>query len=111
MNIRNYSIALLISALPVSINASQLTEFNHSDFKAVERTHPDGETTLKIKLSKSGKAKVKKYNADHVGEKVKFQFSSTTSELTLREPIRGDSIEIGPFSEDTASAIETDFSK
>jgi hypothetical protein len=61
MNLRLYSIALLISAFPqlVSAQASQV-KFNAGDFKAIERLAPDGRTLVQVKLSKSGKAKLKK---------------------------------------------------
>ena len=61
MNIRMFSLALLISALPqVSLARTARVSLNHNDFLAAERTGPDGETVLDVKLSKSGKAKLKK---------------------------------------------------
>ncbi len=60
MNLRLYSIALLISALPTLAFAGTQTVLNEGDFVAAERRTPEGQTVLKLKLSKSGKAKLKK---------------------------------------------------
>lgn len=62
MNIRHFSMALLISALPVSVSANQARQFNEGDFKVIEKTSDGAEPELKIKLSKSGKAKLKRIN-------------------------------------------------
>jgi hypothetical protein len=60
MNLRLYSIALLISAIPNFAFAEAGVSLTHDDFIAAERVSPHGETVLKVKLSKSGKAKLKK---------------------------------------------------
>ncbi|MEO0337221.1 MAG: hypothetical protein AAF202_12565, partial [Pseudomonadota bacterium] len=66
MNIKQFSVALLISALPLSIQAQNRVEFERQDFKALERLNPEGETVLKVKLSKSGKAKLKKLKQEDI---------------------------------------------
>lgn len=60
MNLRLYSIAFLISALPALTTAGADISWTKEDFTVRERPSPDGETVLKVKLSKSGKAKLKK---------------------------------------------------
>lgn len=61
MNIRMFSLAILISALPqLAIARPTDLKLNHGDFLASERLGPDGEAVLNVKLSKSGKAKLKK---------------------------------------------------
>ena len=70
MNARQFSIALLISALPILASAENLTAFNSSDFVAVKRVeglggeHSEGD--ISVKLSKSGKAKLKKFTVNSV---------------------------------------------
>ena len=61
MNIRLYSLGLLISAIPLFAQAEAAgISLNKGDFTSIERQNDDGETTLNVKLSKSGKAKLKK---------------------------------------------------
>ena len=60
MNLRHFSMALLISALPLSLSAEQASKFNEGDFKVVEKQADGVEPELKVKLSKSGKAKLKR---------------------------------------------------
>jgi len=62
MNLRLYSMALLISAIPNFAFAAAQISLTKEDFVAAERLTPDGDTVLKVKLSKSGKAKFKKLN-------------------------------------------------
>ncbi len=66
MNLRQFSIAFLISALPLAALADSTISLNRGDFIAAERISKDGETIVSVKLSKSGKAKFKKLNASHV---------------------------------------------
>ena len=61
MNLRLYSIALLISAIPqLSAAESGNVTFNHGDFIAAERSTEGGAKHVQLRLSKSGKAKLKK---------------------------------------------------
>jgi hypothetical protein len=60
MNLRHFSIALLISAIPGFSSATQNISLNQGDFLAAEKLTSDGERVLNVKLSKSGKAKLRK---------------------------------------------------
>lgn len=60
MNKRLFSIALLISALPAF--AGDISKLNEGDFIAMEKVKKNGESIISVKLSKSGKAKIKKLN-------------------------------------------------
>ncbi|MCB0412838.1 MAG: hypothetical protein KDD50_00795, partial [Bdellovibrionales bacterium] len=62
MNLRQFSIALLISALPLVSSAGSAVSFNAGDFLSAKPVSRDGKTILKVKLSKSGKAKMRKLN-------------------------------------------------
>lgn len=64
MNLRHFSMALLISALPLTVSAEHATQFNEGDFKVVEKQTDGSEMELKVKLSKSGKAKLKRLQAE-----------------------------------------------
>ena len=60
MNLRHFTIALLMSALPLTAFADYGIILNEGDFKSAKRVSAKGETLLRIKLSKSGKAKLRK---------------------------------------------------
>jgi hypothetical protein len=60
MNHRLFSIAILSSALPIIAGAQIF--LNKGDFVASERIRRDGTTSVSVRLSKSGKAKLKKLN-------------------------------------------------
>lgn len=57
MNLRIFSMAILASALPYSARAN--TPFQPGDFVSGERISL-GEKVVKVKLSKSGKAKLRR---------------------------------------------------
>lgn len=58
MNIRQFTMAMLISALPLGATAAQQS-FNEGDFVVTRRISQEGELAG-VKLSKSGKAKLRK---------------------------------------------------
>lgn len=70
MNIRQFSMAILISALPNLGLADPGLSLNKGDFKAAKQITKDGESILQVKLSKSGKAKLKKLNKNSINQKV-----------------------------------------
>jgi len=105
MNLKMYSLALLISAVPHFALAGPAISLNRGDFIIAERVTDFGDTVLKVKLSKSGKAKFKKLNRQALNKDVHTEVAGVTSDFTLREPIRGDGIEIGPYSADDATRV------
>lgn len=105
MNLRLYSIALLISALPTLVLADTAISLDKGDFVAAERVSPSGETLIQVKLSKSGKAKFKKLNHGSVGEEIHSQIGGVTSRLKLGQPIQGDELEMGPYSSAEADRV------
>ncbi len=62
MNLRQFSIAVLVSALPILATANPSITFDRGDFIAAQKITKEGDTVLKVKLSKSGKAKLKKFS-------------------------------------------------
>lgn len=60
MSPKMFSIALLASAIPISALASAGVTLTESDFRAAQRVKRNGETIVSVKLSKSGKAKLRK---------------------------------------------------
>lgn len=58
MNLRLFSLALMISALPTQ--PAQASVLNHADYKAIENVSDTGEVFVRLKLSKSGKAKLRR---------------------------------------------------
>jgi hypothetical protein len=111
MNLRLFTIAVLISALPSltlaetsSLSASIIT-LNKGDFVAAERISPNGQTTVSVKLSKSGKAKLKKLSAHAGTETVHAEIAGVSSNFTLREPIKSDHMVMGPYSDAEAQKV------
>ncbi|CAN5515595.1 hypothetical protein BH10BDE1_BH10BDE1_14000 [soil metagenome] len=106
MNLRLFSIALLISALPLiaQAEAARVT-LNHGDFVAAEKLSHDGETLVSVKLSKSGKAKFKKLNSEAVGKTVHSHIGGVASDFILRTALTGDSLEMGPYDKGDAEKV------
>jgi hypothetical protein len=106
MNLRQFSIAVLVSALPLMAMAeSAAISLDKGDFIAAERVSKNGETVVSVKLSKSGKAKFKKLNAQSVDKEVHSDIAGVTSDFKLREPIKGDELQMGPYSADDAAHV------
>ena len=105
MNLRLFSIAVLISALPILTSANSAISLNKGDFIAAERVSKDGETIISVKLSKSGKAKFKKLNENAVNQEVHAEIAGVSSNFKLRTPIKGDGLEMGPYSTEAAQKV------
>ena len=105
MNLRLFSIAILISALPMLASADAAISLNKGDFIAAERVSKDGETIVSVKLSKSGKAKFKKLNENSVDKEVHTEIAGISSNFKLREPIKGDGLEMGPYTAEEAQKV------
>lgn len=99
MNIKQFSLAILISALPLSAIGQTEVQFQEQDFKAAERVSDSGETVLKVKLSKSGKAKLKKLKQ---GDLLQTHLAGEMRSFELKAALEGESVEIGPYSEGEA---------
>ncbi len=111
MNLRLFSIALLISALPAGVYADPSIHLNKGDFIAAEKVSKDGETVLAVKLSKSGKAKLRKVKKQRAQKVVLSDIAGVASTFTLREPIKGDGLEIGPYSSEDAQKVASEINK
>lgn len=111
MNLRLYSMALLISAIPHFALAGTEISLNKEDFTAAERVSPEGETVVKVKLSKSGKAKFKKLNRQSMNKEVHTEIGGVTSDFKLRQPINGDGLEMGPYASEDADRVVTEINK
>lgn len=108
MNLRHFSIALLISALPSLSYAEGKISFTKEDFKSAERVTRNGEVIVNVKLSKSGKAKLKKLNKTAVDKEIHSEIGGVTTDFRLREPITGEELQMGPYSEADARKVTTD---
>lgn len=61
MNIRLFTVALLASSLPLAAQAgTKKLSLDKGDFISEDYAMEEGEATVKVKLSKSGKAKLRK---------------------------------------------------
>jgi hypothetical protein len=111
MNLRLFTIALLVSALPSLPSAAGTISLDKGDFIAAEKISRDGETIVSVKLSKSGKAKLKKLNKHSVNQEVHSEIAGVSSDFKLREPVKGDGLEMGPYSTDDAQKIVFEINK
>ncbi|HEY8278195.1 MAG TPA: hypothetical protein VIH99_01140 [Bdellovibrionota bacterium] len=108
MNIRLFSYALLISSLPLSASARKNElALNKGDFISAERISRNGENVLSVKLSKSGKAKLRKWNKESVGQEVHATIGGVNTYFQLKEPITGNGLEMGPYSPQDASTVSS----
>jgi len=60
MNKKTFSIALMAYALPLLANAGPAAALNRGDFISSERPGRNGNTVVSVRLSKSGKAKLRR---------------------------------------------------
>lgn len=112
MNLRLFSIALLISAHPLLAAASAANiSLNSGDFVSAEKITRDGETLVSVKLSKSGKAKFKKLNAEAVNQEIHADIAGVSTDFKLREPIKTDHLEMGPYSTKDADKVIIEVNK
>ena len=105
MNLRLFSIALLISAIPTLSFADSTIILTKEDFKAAQKISRHGDVLIRIKLSKSGKAKMKKLDDDSIPKKFHVEISGTASDFKIKERIRGDGLEMGPYAMDDAQKV------
>lgn len=105
MNLRQFSIAFLISALPMGAIADPDISLNKGDFIAAESLNRDGESIVSVKLSKSGKAKFKKLNDRKEKVEIKSDIAGVSTHFKMKEPITGDELEMGPYSEADANRV------
>jgi hypothetical protein len=112
MNLRLFSIALLVSALPqMAMAESAGVSFNAGDFISAQRIEKVGDTPIRVKLSKSGKAKLKKLNETSVNKKIHAEIAGVSTDFELREPIKGDGLEMGPYSDEQAKRVLAEINK
>jgi hypothetical protein len=99
MNLRSFSAMLLVSALPfLALAESAGFALDKGDFVSAEKILKNGETIVSVKLSKSGKAKFRKLNQASGDKMIHADVGGVESDFKLREPIKGDSLEMGPYS-------------
>lgn len=65
MNLKLFSIALMASAIPLAALAQAGIQLDESDFLSAQRIQRNGDTIVNVKLSKSGKAKLRKLSHGH----------------------------------------------
>lgn len=106
MNARLFTMALLMSALPYLALADYADiQLDEGDFVSAEKLTPTGETLVRVKLSKSGKAKIKRLQNEEVGSKVRTKIGETSREFILREPLGPGGLEMGPYSAKEARQV------
>ncbi|MBS1958456.1 MAG: hypothetical protein JST80_03200 [Bdellovibrionales bacterium] len=106
MNIRSFTVAVLLSAVPMSVRAgTRQISLTQGDFVSARAVSRNGNTLIRAKLSKSGRAKFKKLNQDSVNQPVHAKIGGVTSDFTMKSQIQGNGLEMGPFSDDDAQIL------
>lgn len=93
MNKRMFAMAALLSAMPLLAQAENLS-LAPGDFLSAEKLTEDGNVVLSVKLSKSGKAKIRELNRTSVGQMVHVELGDLERDIRLVEPIEGDQLKI-----------------
>ncbi len=104
MNKRLFAVSVLLSAIPVLAMAGSIN-LSKGDFLSAKKITKNGEIVLSLKLSKSGKAKFKEWNKSSVGHTIHTDIAGVVTDFTLRDPIGGDKLEAGPYSEPDAQKV------
>lgn len=111
MNLRLFTVLMLASTLPLAASAAARLSLNEADFISAKRITRNGGALVSVKLSKSGKAKLRKLNKEAVGKDVHSEIAGVDTGFTLREPIKGDGLEMGPYSESDAAKVVSAINK
>lgn len=97
--------AVLISAIPSLASAKGPLSLYRGDFVSAKKVLRNGEAIVSVKLSKSGKAKLKKLNEAPGEASIHSEIAGVDSDLKMKEAIRGDKLEMGPYSAHDAQEI------
>jgi hypothetical protein len=104
MDKKTFSALLLLSALPLLAYGGGLS-LDRADFTSAKTVQREGRTLVRVKLSKAGKAKLRKLNKNAVGEPVHAEIAGVATDFRLREPIRGEGLEMGPYEGGDAAKV------
>ena len=112
MNLKLFTVAIMVSALPLLALAEEAgISLNKGDFISAKKISRDGEVLVGMKLSKSGKSKFRKLNEHFRNQFVHSDIVGVVSDFKLRDKIKGEDLQMGPFSESDASKILSAFKK
>jgi hypothetical protein len=98
-------VTMLLATL--AVHASDIT-LDKSDFLSAKEIKRRDEIVVSANLSKTGKEKVLELNKSSVGQNIKIQIAGEIYDLKLRAPINDNSLQFGPFSDETAKKIVTE---
>lgn len=105
MNLRHFSIAVLVSALPIFAFAeSHGISLVASDFISAEKSLKNGETIVSVKLSKSGRSKFKKLKAQ-IPTHVHSDVGGVATDFQLKQEITDSGVEMGPYTDSDAAKV------
>jgi hypothetical protein len=106
MNLRTFTIAMLISAMPVTVlGDGKEISLAKEDFISATQVTQDGETIVSAKLSKSGKAKLRKINKLSADQTISADIGGVQSDFKVRAPLQGEGIQFGPYPESDAQKV------
>jgi hypothetical protein len=75
------------------------------DFSSAKRLDRQPSVLVSAALSKAGLQKFRELNRTMIGKDVAIEIAGVSSKFKLRESIRGDSLEMGPYSENEAQKV------
>src|SRR4051812_5335356 len=93
----------LCAALPVWATASSALTLLKGDFRAAEAIQRNGETLVSARLSESGKEKFHEWNKNAIGKSIHCEVGGVSTDFKLRDPVRGESLEMGPYAREEAA--------
>jgi hypothetical protein len=98
-------IVLLLAAISVFSAVATNLALSKTDFVSAEEVHVGSKLLVRGTLSPEGMSKFKVLNANQVGKELDLELAGLKIHRTLRVPITGNQLEIGPFSEIEARKI------
>lgn len=105
MNFLKHSFVLFVTLFSTAAVFAAGISFDKSDFASVKEGKQNGEIIVLANLSKTGASKVKDLNKTSVGKEIEIHVAGETHILKLREPIKGNEMQFGPFSKDITQKI------
>ncbi len=95
----------LVLLLSITTFAAENLKLGSGDFSSAKRLERSASILVSARLSKTGLAKFRELNRTMIGSKIAIEIAGIASNFILREAIRGESLEMGPYSEPEAQKV------
>jgi hypothetical protein len=105
MNLKSLIIATVLSS-QAQVMAKDIDPIlRSSDFTHAEEIAKQGASIVRLNLTQTGIDKIEQLSKVHVKDKITFEVNGKFFAFKLREPFKGDSIEVGPYSHKAAQKM------